>query len=185
MSSFWFWENGLSEKLCKIIIDEKNNIAPSKALIGQNGILNFEENKKIRDSSLYWLPLNHWLEGILYNYGRYANISTGWNFKITQPENVQITEYDKNGHYDWHVDWTPFTPENLVRKITTVCLLNDPSEFEGGEFELDVNEHEKINIPLKKGSVISFPSFLRHRVSPVTNGIRLSAVCWISGEKTL
>jgi PKHD-type hydroxylase len=69
----------------------------------------------------------------------------------------------------------------LVRKVSTVCLLNDPSEFEGGEFELEGDRVFK----MKQGSVISFPSFLRHRVKPVTSGNRMSAVCWILGDKVL
>lgn len=179
MTDYWFWEDGLPKELCEMVMKERNNIIPENSVVGNGG--EFIENKKIRDSNLYWLPCNHWIEGILFNYGRYANIATGWNFKISQPQYIQLTEYDKEGHYDWHVDWDPFSFEHQVRKVSVVCLLNDPSEFEGGEFELDRGR----KISLKQGSVLAFPSFLRHRVNPVTSGIRMSAVCWIIGDKTL
>ena len=179
MTDYWFWEDGLPKELCEMVIKEKDNIIPENSAVGTGG--KYIENKKIRDSNLYWLPCNHWVEGILYNYGRYANLTTGWNFKINQPQFIQLTEYGKDGHYDWHIDWDPFSIEHLVRKVSTVCLLNDPSEFEGGEFELEGDRVFK----MKQGSVISFPSFLRHRVKPVTSGNRMSAVCWILGDKVL
>ena len=69
----------------------------------------------------------------------------------------------------------------MYQEVSTVCLLNDPSEFEGGEFELEGGRV----ISMKQGSVISFPSFLRHRVRPVTKGNRVTAVCWTLGEKIL
>jgi PKHD-type hydroxylase len=59
-------------------------------------------------------------------------------------------------------------------------LLSDPSEFEGGEFQFQENE----SVKMKKGSVIAFPSFLKHQVTPVTSGKRYSAVCWINGPRT-
>jgi PKHD-type hydroxylase len=36
--------------------------------------------------------------------------------------------------------------------------------------------------PKKKGSVILFPSFTMHRVTPVTKGVRRSLVLWVGGE---
>ncbi len=34
-----------------------------------------------------------------------------------------------------------------------------------------------------KGRMIFFPSFLIHRVAPVTQGIRRSLVIWVTGPK--
>ena len=58
-------------------------------------------------------------------------------------------------------------------------LLNDPSEFEGGDLELMApGKFEE----LKQGHAIIFASFLNHRVNPVTRGIRQSLVCWFGGK---
>ena len=180
MTDYWFWENGLPKELCEIVLKERDNITPEKSSFA-NVQGEYIEDKSVRDSNIYWLPCNHWIEGILFNYGRYANLATGWNFKLMQPQFIQVTEYNEEGHYDWHVDWDPFSTDFLIRKVSTVCLLNDPSEFEGGEFELEGGRV----ISMKQGSVISFPSFLRHRVRPVTKGNRVTAVCWTLGEKIL
>ena len=57
-------------------------------------------------------------------------------------------------------------------------------EYEGGEIEIKISasENAKIRkIPVEPGNVIVFPSFLEHRVLPVTSNTRYSLVAWISG----
>ena len=70
---------------------------------------------------------------------------------------------------------------NTDRKITVICLMNDPSEFEGGE--LQIRLYGDFTPELKKGSLIAFPSVLEHRVTPVTKGVRYSATMWLSGPR--
>lgn len=78
------------------------------------------------------------------------------------------------------------TSANYVRKISASVILTDPKEYEGGEFELV--PHGVADSPLKfkpkKGEIIFFSSFMPHRVTPVTEGIRKSLVCWVMGERT-
>ena len=80
----------------------------------------------------------------------------------------------------------PFTKMPDIRKISLVCLLNDPSEFEGGELELSFNKpnlNETTIAPLKQGTIIAFPSFIPHRVKEVTKGKRINAVSWVHGDR--
>jgi PKHD-type hydroxylase len=68
-----------------------------------------------------------------------------------------------------------------LRKISVVIQLSDPTEYEGGELQV-MNGEEPYRVCNKeKGSLIMFPSFLLHRVTPVTKGCRRSLVLWISG----
>jgi predicted 2-oxoglutarate/Fe(II)-dependent dioxygenase YbiX len=60
-----------------------------------------------------------------------------------------------------------------------IALLNDPSEFTGGDFELQ--NSDSAGLILKKGSVIAFPSYLSHRATKVTSGTRYSAALWVHG----
>jgi PKHD-type hydroxylase len=57
------------------------------------------------------------------------------------------------------------------RKLTSVILLTDPSEYEGGALSLLIYP-ELIDIPKTRGTMVVFPSWLLHQVSPVENGIR-------------
>jgi PKHD-type hydroxylase len=66
------------------------------------------------------------------------------------------------------------------RKLSLILQLSDATEYEGGELQLkDSSDHTAVE--RKKGHLIAFPSYLLHRVTPVTKGIRRSLVVWISG----
>ncbi len=83
----------------------------------------------------------------------------------TSYRKAQFTEYPEGGFYDWHMDCdVNMQHEPPVRKIS-MTLLNDPSEFEGGDLELMA---EGKFAELKQGHAIIFASFLNHRVNPVT-----------------
>lgn len=179
----WFWDKGLSDTLCDLAISDMNSKNKVQGSVGDS----YDEpniDAKIRDSKCVFFEQNYWLEGILFNFAMYANKSAGWNYSIDESEVVQLSEYSVGGHYDWHEDWSPLVyPGFPIRKLSVVCLLSDPSEFEGGSLEFESFRGGKID--MKKGSVIVFPSFLRHRVNPVTSGIRRSAVIWLRGKNTL
>ena len=99
---------------------------------------------------------------------------------IQVTENAQFTEYPEGGFYDWHMDCdVNMEHEPPVRKISMTLLLNDPSEFEGGDLELMAPGKFA---ELKQGHAIIFASFLNHRVNPVTKGMRQSLVCWFGGK---
>jgi PKHD-type hydroxylase len=178
LSNFWRWEDGLSTELCDLLLKNRLDLEEKDGVIAASG---GSVNKNVRDSSVCWAPTNHWIEGILYNYGLYACECAGWGFHLGRPEVVQLTAYDKDGFYGWHEDWAPLVASQVVRKISVVALLSDPAEFEGGEFQFT----EGTAVEMKRGTVIAFPSFLRHQVTPVTSGKRYSAVCWINGPRTL
>ena len=84
-----------------------------------------------------------------------------------QTVEYQLVEYVKDCHYTWHDD------DSFRRIETNIILLND--NFEGGEFELKDYGIIKLNI----GDCLNFKSALKHRVKPVTKGIRYSLVAWL------
>ena len=72
---------------------------------------------------------------------------------------------------------------NLVKeKISISIQLSDENEYEGGELEFKTGMNN-ITAPKNFNSVLLFPSYLIHRVKPVTKGTRRSLVLWISGPK--
>jgi len=75
-----------------------------------------------------------------------------------------------------------------VRKISVTINLNKPGEYEGGNLKFDFGPHnpkqrykecEEIR---PQGSMIVFPSFVHHQVTPVTKGTRYSLVLWCLGR---
>ena len=146
----------------------------------------FDQNdiKKIRDCEISWISNHFWLSSF-YKIMIDANVSSGLNFNIKGVENMQLTRYDApSGHYDFHMDGNGYfstRDDGLVRKLSMTCLLNDPKDFEGGNFTFRASNDE-YSVDLNKGDVIIFPSYLLHKVSQVTKGSRCSLVVWALGE---
>lgn len=91
-------------------------------------------------------------------------------------EGVQIAAYSGGGFYDYHMDLGP--GKHSGRKLSISVQLSDPTDYEGGDLEfLNIEQ----TVPRSIGSLIVFPSYLVHRVTPVTSGTRRSMVSWISG----
>jgi hypothetical protein len=138
-------------------------------------------NSHQRDTTVRFASLNHWFGGILFEHALASNLICKWHYDIKFHEAIQFAEYGKDQHYNWHVDNFPLSELPNERKITVICLMNDPSDFEGGEFNIRL--YQDYVAPLSKGDIIAFPSILEHRVTPITNGKRLSATMWLNGPR--
>ena len=180
LTNYWRWENGLSPELCDLLLKERTTFEEVPGEVhGGNGVSGLV-NESIRKSNVCWAPVNHWVEGILYNHGLYACEAAGWGFQLGRPEPIQLTAYDKDAFYGWHEDWDPFSTSLLIRKVSVVALLSDPADFQGGELQFA----DGVAVDMKRGTIVAFPSFSQHQVTPVTSGTRYSAVCWINGPRT-
>ena len=105
-----------------------------------------------------------------------------YQFELGFLENALYIEYNSknNNKLDWHMDIGPY-PYNQ-RKLSFSIFLNDPSEYEGGQLEIWMDNNQYDIIPKTKGGIVVFPSFLLHRVTPVTKGIRKVIVGFINGN---
>lgn len=176
---FWQWENAVPKDFCEFILstinweDQKPGVIKSK-----DGSL--VENPLKRRTEVTWAASDSPIGCILQTYLAMANVYADWNYHITSFENVQFGRYksENEGFYDWHED-CPKVGKGIQRKLSVSLLLSDPAAFEGGKLEIENYDGQEI-LP-KQGSLIVFPSFMRHRVSPVTSGERISAVSWMSG----
>jgi PKHD-type hydroxylase len=68
------------------------------------------------------------------------------------------------------------------RKISITIQMSESDEYAGGDLELWTGGKESIKAPRGKGVAVLFPSYILHRVSPVTDGIRKSLVLWVGGS---
>ena len=196
---YWYFEKNFNKKFCNRIIKYALDKKQKTAITGQKERKNFSKKylqdlKKQRDSNIVWLD-DQWIYDEIHPYVDSANRNAKWNYQWDWSEQCQFTIYSKNQHYDWHKDMfaepnqKPGNGYNKVRKLSTTILLNDPSEYSGGEFEFYFNRegpHKKRKIIQVKeltsiGSMLVFPSFTWHRVKPVTKGVRYSLVIWHNG----
>jgi PKHD-type hydroxylase len=75
-----------------------------------------------------------------------------------------------------------------VRKLSVTVNLNLPGEYEGGNLKFDFGPHALSNRYHEceeirpQGSIIVFPSFVYHQVTPIVSGTRYSLVLWCLGH---
>ena len=164
---------------CQLIINAGRSEPVQDGQVGGGG--GGVVDTKTRTSHISWIPFNKLpemyktLEEVM---SRTNNNHFGFEgMQIT--EQAQYTEYPSGGFYDWHIDSDVVgLNEPPVRKISMTCLLSHESEFEGGGLEL--MSDGKIARP-KQGQAIFFASYIRHRVIPITKGVRKSLVMWFGG----
>lgn len=132
-----------------------------------------------RVSRIAWLTpssdavwLFHRLAALFYEMNRHYGLDL-----VGFVDALQYTVYGADQHFDWHVDLGPGSTS--ARKLSMSIQLSDSSDYEGGALEF-------INVPthpeaVQCGTAIVFPSFLAHRVTPVTRGVRRSLVAWAYG----
>jgi len=133
----------------------------------------------IRRSRVGWLteePLATRLRAHLLGFVEAVN-PPHFDFEIDGLEPLQVARYGPGDTYGWHVDLGPAAA--LRRKLSFAVLLTDPTDFEGGDFEIGSDAGVPVAIP--RGSAVIFPSYQRHRVAPVTSGERASLVGWFTG----
>ena len=166
---------------CRQVIECGRKQKPQTAQVGAGRPKGGTDTKK-RITTISWIPFKEMPEMYrdLYKFIGQANENHFGFGEIQIMENAQFTEYPEGGFYDWHMDCdVSMKHEPPVRKISMTLLLNDPSEFEGGELEITAPGKYA---PLKQGHAICFASFLNHRVNVVKRGMRQSLVVWFGGK---
>jgi len=168
---------------CDDIINLGQSLPKDFGSIGNTKIDSKKEtNLKIRKSFVSWILPNMLPPAFDRIQSAVNSVNTNFfNFTpVTIRENAQFTVYDKKGHYNWHMDSNvSFKDQPFVRKVSMSVLLNDPKEFTGGKLEFVSDGHV---MELNRGEAVFFASFINHRVTPVTKGIRKSLVMWFNGE---
>lgn len=186
--SWTYWDSGFSnEELEKMELYFSSQEMQNGKIIDEE---NIEVVKKIRRSKIKFYERDSETSWI---FDRFNSIITTlnesfYNFNLNGYENFQYTEYHEsdNGEYNWHTDILYGKNDyKYTRKLSIVMCLSEPEkDFDGGEFQINCgNQETPETIMMKKGRIIAFPSFLIHRVKPVTRGTRKSLVIWVIGPK--
>lgn len=135
-------------------------------------------DRELRRTRERLLPRNHefrWVFNRLGVLAREAN-EHGYRFQLDERMTAHLLEYEPDGFFDWHMDLG--RGPTASRKLTTVSFLTPPDEYEGGE--LLFMDGGKPMRP-EQGTTAIFPSYLLHKVNPVTRGNRFTLVAWLHG----
>jgi len=184
MNNVWeIWPSALSAVECDAIIARAALCDDQPATVG------FSDAKRAdhhyRSSKIRWLNAASERDLVqrLMDFVHSSN-RTNFGVDIDAPFDLQFTEYhgSESGKYDWHQDVWLESTRPYDRKLSFVVQLSEPDDYEGGSFEFfGLQQPGAAFAP--RGSMLIFPSFLQHRVLPVTAGIRRSLVSWVEGPR--
>jgi PKHD-type hydroxylase len=174
------WPDAFSPKEIDRIEAYGDGLAPMKAEIAGRK----DNTDHLRVTRVAWIergPDTEWL------FSRVEKMVLDMNSQFYKydlyglAESFQYTVYEgaEGGHYDWHCD-TGKTME--PRKISLTLQLSDPSDYEGGDLILEAGAGP-VRAHKGRGALVAFPSYMMHRVTPVTAGTRKSLVIWVSGPQ--
>lgn len=165
---------------------EKSEFMPAMTE-GDQALFGSADEDSMRQALQSHIPLTDdflWLYSKMEDLAIQANFNQNWNFDMWgMMEQAIYLKYheDMKGHYEFHIDIGAEGP-SLHRKISCSVILND--DYEGGELQFnggnENNDCPKVSPP--KGSIVIFPSFVRHSVRPVTKGERHAIVLWLHGK---
>lgn len=178
---FWQWEASIDPEFCDSVVKKHFEDAEKTEAVVLQEDNTYDLNEKKRKTNISWAEPGTEIFDTVYDYIKAANEGGGWYYDISGMEPVQIGQYTDGGYYGWHSDMDNPCVEGYQRKLSCSVQLSDPDTYEGGDLILENTQGTQFVAPRQKGSVIVFPSFLKHRVTPVTKGVRYSAVGWMRG----
>lgn len=153
-------------------------IAEGKSLPSHDGRVELGAHS-YRVSHIAWIEPNERTNWLFHRLGvLFTNVNRAYGFDMVGfVDALQFTEYGPDQHFEWHLDIG--RDQSSLRKLSMTIQLSAEGDYDGGELDfvgLLPNEQGR-----RQGSATFFPSYLGHRVRPVTRGIRRSLVAWGSG----
>lgn len=152
------------------------------AQLGESGEVVSASTEKVtgyRSSLITWIQPTKEARWLYHRIGLLllqANRSYG--FALTGlAEPLQYARYGEAGHFEWHTDLG--VQGTSGRKLSLTIQVSAADAYDGGGLEfLSLVSR---TTPRDAGTAIIFPSYLAHRVAPVTRGQRCSLVAWAYG----
>ena len=200
---FYVFPRVIKPDVCNSIVkDYKQNILKEASVLSYDKFS--RDDPSLRKTSIHFITdEKNKVNEIVWHFLRKAN-KIQFNYDLTFFQAIQFAEYKDGGFYGWHQDASSIDPNNETRKLSLTLVLSDPNKFEGGELQFFNGERPMAewmtvdkqgnNRPVDEitggqvtkdiqaqGTVVVFDSRDWHRVTPVTDGVRHSIVCWCLG----
>ena len=182
-SAFIVWANAFSPAELDRIEAYGDRLPVDEAVIASSASDNIVRGE-VRVTRTAWLsltPESKWIYDRLQRVARTLNDRV-YQFELSGfSEHLQYTVYhgSESGHYDWHVDQGPLRTR---RKLSLSVQLSDPAGYEGCDLQF-YGGNQIETAPRERGTVIAFPSYVLHRVTPCTKGTRKAIVAWTTGPQ--
>ena len=189
MKGEWcYFKSYISPQDCERIIETILKRPAEEAKIGTND--GIQADNSFRRSNIRFVTRSdadlNYLFDELWKLAIWAN-RDWFDVHISKLDYFQVAEYDSanTGEYKTHHDIFYMNGDPYYhRKLSCVIQLSDPDTYEGGDLTFsDITHYPNAGEMRQQGTVIFFPSFVRHAALPVTKGMRYSVAAWFDGPK--
>lgn len=148
------------------------------------GLVAGKRDEGIRRARIAWLNETKEEAWIFRRLLKTVNLANRqyFHFDIEEfAERMQVAWYaaETGGFFNWHSDIGQ-GPLASRRKLTIVIQLSDPLSYTGGDLETNADGNVQ-QATRTCGTAILMPSFVLHRVVPVTSNSRFSLTLWAHG----
>jgi len=147
-----------------------------RATAGHQGAL-VKRNQQIEESSAVARELGQLIIAQLERNPLF--ISAALPLKVYPP---MFNRFAPGMEFGSHVDGTirsiPGTGQRLRTDLSASLFLTPPSSYDGGELVIE-NDFGDQSVKLDAGDMILYTSASRHRINPVSRGLRIAGVLWI------
>jgi PKHD-type hydroxylase len=161
------------------IVTQADQVKKVSSTVGSGAVSDY------RVCDIAWLESDEiesdfdWIYATLADAISQAN-NEHFQFDLTYLTALQYTVYNGSAHsnYQKHLDVGRQFPN---RKLSFSVQLSDDAEYIGGDLRFHYIKNQPEVAPREKGTVVFFPSWIVHDVTPVTQGKRRSLVGWVNG----
>ena len=161
------------------IVTQADQVKKVSSTVGSGAVSDY------RVCDIAWLESDEiesdfdWIYATLADAISQAN-NEHFQFDLTYLTALQYTVYNGSAHsnYQKHLDVGRQFPN---RKLSFSVQLSDDAEYTGGDLRFHYIKNQPEVAPREKGTVVFFPSWIVHDVTPVIQGTRRSLVGWVNG----
>lgn len=174
-----YHKNYFSADECLAIIQYGTSIDPIESYVGEDKLV----DASIRKNRVSFFRSEskecHWI------FNRVAQAVSSmnqqfWQYDLDLIETLQFTRYDRdNDFYGPHIDMSYGRIEQ--RKLSFSIQLSAPDSYTGSDLQFHncgMNFYDSVR---EQGTIIMFPSYVVHQVTPLLSGQRYSLVGWVIG----
>lgn len=177
---FQAWENAFTPEELDAIEAYGDRLQLNKGTVLSDGPeITYDALRIARTAIMAPAPEIAWLYQRIERVVRVLNGQT-YRFDLlgfAEPFQYMVYRGEEGGHFGWHVDNGRLP---APRKLSATLQLTDGALYEGCDLEF-FGTHQVEKAPRTRGTLSVFPSYVLHRVTPITSGTRKALVIWSTG----
>mgnify|MGYP001562355503 FL=1 len=174
MMKYFIYDNIFTPDECELIVNSNHwretEVKPASGYQANANVYYFYDNKQ-----------TEWIKNRISNSIKEVN-DLYYQFEYSFFEELKMIEYFEGYHFNWHIDIQGMNENFPKRKLQSVTFLTDPKDYEGGKLRFNMAAKiPTIDLPQLQGSTVFYPSYMAHKVEPVTKGRRCIISAIVNG----